>query len=126
MHTNSEYFSAKPCPRPKSMPRMTIQMPVYKESLTETILPSIQSVMTAVLHYKKMGGEANLLICDDGLQLISEKDRNARIFTYKRHGVSFVARPPPSVRVRKGLFKKASNMNYSLNVGIRVDEILAE
>lgn len=35
----------------------------------ETILPSIQSVMTAVLHYKKMGGEANLYINDDGLQV---------------------------------------------------------
>lgn len=42
---------------------------VYKENLVETILPSIQSVMTAVLHYKKMGGEANLYICDDGLQV---------------------------------------------------------
>lgn len=37
----------------------------------ETILPSIQSVMTAVLHYKKMGGEANLYINDDGLQVPS-------------------------------------------------------
>lgn len=43
---------------------------VYKENLVETILPSIQSVMTAVLHYKKMGGEANLYINDDGLQVI--------------------------------------------------------
>lgn len=42
---------------------------VYKENLVETILPSIQSVMTAVLHYKKMGGEANLYINDDGLQV---------------------------------------------------------
>lgn len=42
---------------------------VYKENLMETILPSIQSVMTAVLHYKKMGGEANLYINDDGLQV---------------------------------------------------------
>lgn len=42
---------------------------MYKENLVETILPSIQSVMTAVLHYKKMGGEANLYINDDGLQV---------------------------------------------------------
>lgn len=38
----------------------------------ETILPSIQSVMTAVLHYKKMGGEANLYINDDGLQVFKK------------------------------------------------------
>lgn len=44
---------------------------VYKENLVETILPSIQSVMTAVLHYKKMGGEANLYINDDGLQVMA-------------------------------------------------------
>ncbi|CAN0058920.1 unnamed protein product, partial [Hapterophycus canaliculatus] len=126
MQENSKYFSSKPCPRPAVMPRVTIQMPVYKENLVETILPSIQSVMTAVLHYKKMGGEANLYINDDGLQLISEKERNARVFAYKRHGVSYVARPPPSIRPRKGLFKKASNLNYALNVAIRVEEIMAE
>lgn len=51
-------------------PRHDTNLPqVYKENLVETILPSIQSVMTAVLHYKKMGGEANLYICDDGLQV---------------------------------------------------------
>ncbi|CAM9302470.1 unnamed protein product [Pylaiella littoralis] len=126
MQENSKYFSSKPCPRPAVMPRVTIQMPVYKENLVETILPSIQSVMTAVLHYKKMGGEANLYINDDGLQVISEKERNARVFAYKRHGVSYVARPPPSLRPRKGLFKKASNLNYGLNVAIRVEEIMAE
>lgn len=126
MQENSKYFSSKPCPRPAVMPRVTIQMPVYKENLVETILPSIQSVMTAVLHYKKMGGEANLYINDDGLQVISEKERNARVFAYKRHGVSYVARPPPSIRPRKGLFKKASNLNYGLNVAIRVEEIMAE
>ncbi|CBJ27221.1 conserved unknown protein [Ectocarpus siliculosus] len=126
MQENSKYFSSKPCPRPAVMPRVTIQMPVYKENLVETILPSIQSVMTAVLHYKKMGGEANLYINDDGLQVISEKERNARVFAYKRHGVSYVARPPASIRPRKGLFKKASNLNYGLNVAIRVEEIMAE
>lgn len=47
---------------------------VYKENLVETILPSIQSVMTAVLHYKKMGGEANLYINDDGLQARTRLD----------------------------------------------------
>lgn len=58
--------------------------------------------------------------------MISEKERNARVFAYKRHGVSYVARPPPSIRPRKGLFKKASNLNYALNVAIRVEEIMAE
>ena len=48
------------------------------------------------------------------------------MFAYKRHGVSYVARPPPSIRPRKGLFKKASNLNYGLNVAIRVEEIMAE
>lgn len=48
------------------------------------------------------------------------------MFAYKRHGVSYVARPPSSIRPRKGLFKKASNLNYGLNVAIRVEEIMAE
>lgn len=48
------------------------------------------------------------------------------MFAYKRHGVSYVARPPPSIRPRKGLFKKASNLNYGLNVAIRVEEVMQE
>ena len=59
-------------------------------------------------------------------QVIPDKERNARVFAYKRHGVSYVARPPPSIRPRKGLFKKASNLNYGLNVAIRVDEVMQE
>lgn len=58
--------------------------------------------------------------------MISDKERNARVFAYKRHGVSYVARPPPSIKARKGLFKKASNMNYGLNVALRVEEIMKE
>ncbi|CAM9426416.1 unnamed protein product [Phaeothamnion confervicola] len=123
MQQNSKYFSAVPCPRPDVLPKITIQMPVYKESLPETILPTIQSLTTAILHYKKVGGEANLLVCDDGLQLISQEERDARLYAYKKHGVSYVARPENSKRERKGLFKKASNMNYSLNVALRVEEL---
>ena len=56
---------------PATLPCWEHVSKVYKEHLVETILPSIQSVMTAVLHYKKMGGEANLYINDDGLQVHS-------------------------------------------------------
>lgn len=42
-----------------------------------------------------------------GSQLISDKERADRIAFYREHKIAYVARPPDSVKVRKGLFKKA-------------------
>jgi hypothetical protein len=48
---------------------VTIEMPVYKESLTSVIMPTVTSLKAAISHYELNGGTANIFIFDDGLQV---------------------------------------------------------
>lgn len=123
---NSTHFSAIPPPVPSILPRVFVQMPVYKESFEKTIEPSLGSILKAVHFYRQQGGEADIFINDDGLMLISEEQREHRIAYYKKHGIAYVARPPPSVLERRGIFKKASNMNFCINFAMDVDKALQE
>jgi hypothetical protein len=70
--------------------------------------------------YARQGGTSSILVHDDGLQVIDEKDREKRIAFYADHNVGWVARPKhsndPGGFQRAGRFKKASNMNYGLRV----------
>jgi cellulose synthase/poly-beta-1,6-N-acetylglucosamine synthase-like glycosyltransferase len=125
---NSKYFSALPPTRLRSkvLPHVTIQMPVYKEGLASVIAPTIASIKKAISTYELQGGAANIFINDDGLQLISDEDRQARIDFYADHGIGWTARPGHNVDgfIRKGKFKKASNMNYGLTISNKVEEKL--
>lgn len=44
-------------------------MPVYKESLSDVIIPSCMSVMRAMNYYQEQGGEVKFFVCDDGFQV---------------------------------------------------------
>lgn len=72
--------------------------------------------------YARQGGSSSILIHDDGLQIIDEEERQKRIEFYSDHGIGWVARPPhssaPDGFKRAGRFKKASNMNFGLQVSI--------
>ncbi|TLD25234.1 hypothetical protein PspLS_05818 [Pyricularia sp. CBS 133598] len=148
--SNSKYYSGQ---RPRSsalawkgrsLPHVTIQMPVYREGLLA-------------------GGTANIFINDDGMQLLSESKAQEQRDFYDEHNVGWVARPkhnpPCSSRssgrifrqlqrpliesdertvdaqvdvvkpesahfIRHGKFKKASNMNHALHISNRVDKRL--
>ncbi|CAM9174342.1 unnamed protein product, partial [Chrysoparadoxa australica] len=133
LKTNSTYYSCIPSkpPRKGKLPRVTIQMPVYKESLIETILPTIKSLTVALNFYREQGGEANIFINDDGLCYLSDEEAQDRRDAYNKLGVGFVARPKATVRIspafpRRGRFKKASNMNYALDVSMKVEKIMHE
>ncbi|KNZ76240.1 hypothetical protein J132_11110 [Termitomyces sp. J132] len=133
-HENSMYYSAiKPKPNPEvdnNLPHITIQMPVYKESLDLVIAPSVFSIKKAMQTYARQGGTSAIFICDDGLQLISEKDREERIAFYANHNIGWVARPghssAPDGFKRAGKFKKASNMNYGLAISLKLEKFLAQ
>jgi hypothetical protein len=101
-------------------------MPVYKESLEQTIAPSVESIKKAMKTYARQGGSSAILVNDDGLQLLSEEDREARIQFYSNQDIGWVARPPHNQDgfIRAGRFKKASNMNYGLALSMRMEEIL--
>ncbi|KAK1764135.1 putative glycosyltransferase [Phialemonium atrogriseum] len=126
---NSKFYSARPPPRLQSavLPHITVQCPVYKESLNAVIAPTVKSIKQAMSTYELQGGSANMFINDDGLQLVSEEDRRARIEFYADHSIGWVARPKHGENgfLRRGKFKKASNMNFGLMISCNVEEKLA-
>ncbi|KAG5913841.1 hypothetical protein E4U42_000845, partial [Claviceps africana] len=125
---NSKFYSARPPPRLQSsvLPHITIQCPVYKEGLQGVIIPTVKSIKQAMSTYELQGGSANMFVNDDGLQLISEEDRLARIDFYADNSIGWVARPKHGENgfTRKGKFKKASNMNFALMISCKVEEKL--
>jgi hypothetical protein len=128
MTTNSKYYSAIPPIRlTGDLPHVTIQCPVYKEGLASVIAPTVKSVKQAMLTYALQGGSANLFINDDGLQILDEPERQARIEFYTDQGIGWTARPPHGSEgfVRKGKFKKASNLNFGLSISNAVEKKLA-
>lgn len=127
---NHRDFSAQPPNRLMQMnnlPAMTVICPVYKEGLVSVIAPTIQSVLAAMKTYERQGGVVNMIICDDGMQLISEQDRLDRQRYYKLYDVGWVARPAHSATfIRAGRFKKASNMNFTFALSLKVEEMLEQ
>ena len=108
-------------------------MPVYKEGLEAVIKPTVISLKAAISTYEMQGGTANIFVNDDGMQLIAKADADARREFYREHNIGWVARPAHSpkpemgknVFLRRGKFKKASNMNYALRTSNLVEERLA-
>jgi hypothetical protein len=126
---NSKHFSATCVPRlTKDLPHVTIQCPVYKEGLAAVIAPTIQSIKKAISTYELQGGSANIFVNDDGMQAISEDLRKQRMEFYADHGIGWVARPmhdnSPGGFQRRGKFKKASNMNFAMDISCKLEEKL--
>lgn len=125
---NSKFYSAKPPARLQSqvLPHVTIQCPVYKEGLQGVIIPTVRSIKQAMSTYELQGGSSNLFVNDDGLQLVDEADRQARIDFYADNSIGWVARPKHGEDgfLRRGKFKKASNMNFALMISCKVEEKL--
>ena len=108
-------------------------MPVYKEGLDAVIKPTVRSLKAAISTYEMQGGTANIFVNDDGMQLLPEEAAQVRRDFYDEHNIGWVARPrhnPSPVGeerafLRRGKFKKASNMNYALRVSNRIEKKLA-
>ena len=131
---NSKFFSGIAPVRIRNgkLPHVTIQCPVYKEGLHAVIEPTIKSLKTAISTYEMQGGTANIFVNDDGMQIISSEDAQARRDFYEEHNIGWVSRPKHNPKpaegergfIRPGKFKKASNMNYALGVSARVEDKL--
>ncbi|KAG1764063.1 hypothetical protein EV702DRAFT_1155002 [Suillus placidus] len=96
-HQNSRYYSAvPPLPNPaidNALPHITIQMPVYKESLATVLTPSLTSLKTGMQTYAHHGGTSSLFIDDDGLCILPPDQAKERIEYYTTHGIGWIARP---------------------------------
>lgn len=136
VHTNSRYFSAhKPCLKRAYAdgfvpPKITIQMPVYKEGMDSVIIPTVRSLQSAMSYYESHGGSANIFINDDGLRAgLTDEEVLQRKNFYLDNRIGWVARPKHNGEegfVRKGKFKKASNMNFALNISQKVEAYMQE
>lgn len=132
VQNNSMFYSAK-APKPGryreyELPHVTIQMPVYKEGLKGVIMPTVESLLVAVRHYEERGGTASIFINDDGMQLVKPELAEARQAYYELNNIGWCSRPAHCTEegdkffLRKGQFKKASNMNYCLDFAGRVED----
>lgn len=138
MTKNTKFYSGQRSKRlrrdAEALPHVTIQMPVYKEGLAAVIEPTVRSLKAAISTYEMQGGTANIFVNDDGMQVLSEEDARARQDYYDEHNIGWVARPKHNpkpaegeeVFLRRGKFKKASNMNYALWISNRVEEKLLD
>jgi hypothetical protein len=92
---NSRFYSAKKPDVNRAYtsgftpPRITIQMPVYKESLKGVIIPTLNSLKAAISFYESRGGSASVFINDDGMNLISEEDQRARMDYYHDNNIGY-------------------------------------
>lgn len=136
MNQNSKYYSGKaPCRLSRDdLPHVTIQCPVYKEGLWSVIDPTVKSLKAAMATYEMQGGTANIFVNDDGMQLISSEEAQTRKDYYDQNRIGWVARPKHNPKpaegerafIRAGKFKKASNMNYALEVSSRLEDKLLQ
>ncbi|KAL9092826.1 MAG: hypothetical protein Q9165_004244 [Trypethelium subeluteriae] len=90
------------------------------------VTPTIKSIKQAISTYELQGGSANMFVNDDGLQLLDEAERTRRIDFYADHSIGWVARPKHGENgfLRRGKFKKASNMNFALMISCKVEDKL--
>lgn len=71
-------------------------------------------------------GTASIFVNDDGLAYATEEDAQARKNFYHDNNIGWVSRPKNGEDgfIRKGKFKKASNMNFALNISNKVEDLL--
>lgn len=137
MKQNSKFYSANTVKRLNikngPLPHVTVQCPVYKEGLEAVIQPTVESLEAAIRDYESHGGTASIFMNDDGMQLLSPGEAAERRAFYAAHNIGWVARPGHKPKgeglqrfIRRGKFKKASNMNYALGISLRVEDKLVE
>lgn len=127
---NSRYHSAV-APNPAKfkdieLPHITIQIPIFKEGLSGVIVPTITSLKAAIKYYESVGGTASIYVNDDGMQILQPEIAESRRMYYAANNIGWCARPPHGQDdfIRKGRFKKASNMNYCLEFSNKVEDEL--
>jgi hypothetical protein len=93
-------------------PDLTIQIPVYKEDFYKTIVPTLETAILARSNYR---GKCNIIVLDDGYEFQESDIRMVKDAYYSYFGITCIARP---VALRRGKFKKASNLNNHLKLAM--------
>jgi len=122
---NSKFFSGRPPERriTEKLPHITIQCPIYNESLTGVIVPTVQSLKVAISTYQSQGGTASIFINDDGMQLLDPEMTELRLQYYRDQNIGWVARPPHQKDgfLRAGNFRKVISWKALLKKGVQYE-----
>lgn len=102
-------------------PTATVYVTVFTEPFEQVLQPTIEQALRVVRFYNRLAAapdeapRANLVVLDDGLQLVPDAERGARLGYYHAHGIAYIARPRDGEGgfVREGFFKKAGNLNFA-------------
>jgi hypothetical protein len=91
-------------------------------------MPTIESLKVAVTTFERQGGTANIIVCDDGLQVLPSAERSRRMAYYKQNNLAFVARPAHGIDgfERRGRFKKAGNLNYCNILSLEIEQTIED
>lgn len=89
-----------------TLPHISIVVPVYKESLEEVLAPTIESCSRAISTYELQGGTASIIVCEDGLQLVSPEEVEKRKDYYNRTGCAVRPLPPSLLPPSSSLFSR--------------------
>jgi hypothetical protein len=91
-------------------------------------MPTIDSLKAAVTTFERQGGTVNIIVCDDGLQVVGDEDRETRIKYYRDNNLAYVARPPHGQDgfLRRGRFKKAGNLNHCNILSLEIERAMEE
>lgn len=129
--TNSRYYSGnkpKPLRVGDALPHITIQMPVYKEDFEFVLKPSFESIKRSIRTYELQGGSASIIVSEDGMVLLDESEKQKRLHYYEENNMTWVGRPKHGKDgfIREGRFKKASNLNFTYDVLLKTEDLIAE
>ena len=129
----------------KKFKDVTISIPVYLEENRVVFQTVMDSLSASKEYYKVCGKKPNIIVSDDGIGAVLEEKCNKqdidnlilqynknksvlsadvqmvveRIIFYRNYNIGFVARPKEN---RPGLFKKASNLDYTLTLGDELEQ----
>lgn len=95
---------------------LTILVPVYDESFEKVLEKTLSNFVDICIDYnKKFDKKINILVCEDGLKAINNNNEiELRKNYYNSHKeIFYIAREKNN---RRGKFKKASNINFSMNI----------
>lgn len=121
---NDKYYSGVEIPdffiHSREYPPVTIQIPVDAESDDRYLKPTLLCCVSEADRYtNETGAKCNILICDDGLNFLSDEERLARISFYTEHHIGFIARPHPDKLPRSEINSTAANLNFAMNFTTR-------
>jgi hypothetical protein len=101
---------------------LTIIIPVYDEPFDTVINKTLNNLLCVCRDFnEKFDKKINILICEDGIQAINNENEiiNRKQFYDANNEIFYIARKKEN---RRGKFKKASNINFCLNIIRKIND----